>query len=138
MKKLFALVLALAMILAAVPALADNPLDRYTTEELQTLSVMIQAEILNRSGEPFELYPGEYEVGTDIPAGSWRVEYVSGGSGWFYVYTLPETAIPSFEGYLSEYEDVAAPVIGKVTLKSGQLLEVSLTVRIVPYTGIQK
>lgn len=136
MKKLLALTLALAVILAAVPVVADNPLDAYTTEDLQTLSAMIQAEIAVRIGEPFQVYPGQYYIGTDIPAGAWRIEYVSGGAGWFYVYNPSDTDIPVFEGYLSEDGSVAAPVIGKVTMTSGQILDVSLTVRFVPYTGI--
>lgn len=135
MKKLLALALAI-MILAAVPALAD--FDGYSLEALQAAAAQLQAEILRRSGEPFTVWPGQYTVGEDIPAGVYRVELLTGGSGWFWVYAQAGDVVPVFEGTLSNYEDVAAPIIGKVTLGAGMLVDVSVAVTMSAYTGVGK
>lgn len=137
MKRLFAL--ALALVILAVPALADdNPLADYSMEELQGTAAVIQAEILRRAGEPFTVQPGQYVIGEDIPAGIYRVELLTGGSGWFWVYAQAGDALPVFEGTLSSYEDVGAPIIGKVTLGAGNFLDVSVAVILSAYTGVGK
>lgn len=137
MKRLFAL--ALALVILAVPALADeNPLADFSMEQLQGTAALIQAEILRRAGEPFTVWPGQYVIGEDIPAGVYRVELQTGGSGWFWVYAQAGDAVPVFEGTLSNYEDVGAPIIGKVSLAAGNFLDVSVAVILSAYTGVGK
>lgn len=133
MKKLLALALAI-MILAAVPALAD--FEGQTLEQLQDTAARVQAEILRRSGEPFTLWPGRYTVGVDIPAGAYRVEIKTGGSGLFWVYTQADDLFPTFQGSLSTYEEVAAPIIGKVTLADGMIVDLTVAVTMSAYTGV--
>lgn len=137
MKRLLAA--ALVLLILAIPALADdNPLADYSMEELQGTAAVIQAEILRRSGEPFTVWPGQYVIGEDIPAGIYRVELQAGGSGWFWVYAQAGDAFPVFEGTLSNYEDVGAPIIGKVSLAAGNFLDVSVAVVLSAYTGVGK
>ena len=134
MKKAVSLILALLLIFLAVPVQADGPLDRYSNEELQTLSTMIQAEIYARMGDGFQLYPGEYIVGEDILAGKYRVETVKG-------YGIVSVYKTDGHLYLSEFMDATDPdnvsVIGKMTLETGMKVVIDTTVfKFVPYTGI--
>ena len=134
MKKPLSLILALAMILAAVPALADDPLAGYTTEQLQTLSTLIQAEIIRRTGSGFQLYPGTYTVGEDIPAGKYRVEVVK-SYGIVSAYKADGGLV--FTEFLSVMDPDDNAVIGKAILEDGMTVVIdSTSFRFVPYTGI--
>ena len=133
MKKLISLTLALVLSLLAVSALAD--LADLSLDELQEQAARIQAEIFSRAGNGFQLYPGEYIVGEDIPAGKYRVETVK-SYGIVSIYKVNGLL------YLSEFLNATDPdgvsILGKVALENGMTVEIESTVfRIVPYTGIQ-
>ena len=140
MKRLFAL--ALALVILAVPALADdNPLADYSMEELQGTAAVIQAEILRRAGEPFTVYPGIYVIGVDIPAGTYRIEMVK-GAGKLFVFTDPDdvpTHVPDYySGWFQRDSDMGTEVIGRIVLQAGMAIDLGSTVTFVPYTGVGK
>ena len=132
MKKLIAFTLALVLILAAIPALAE--FDGMTLEDLQAQAARIRAEILRREEKPFIVYPGEYQVGLDIPAGIYRVEMDGGLGASFDVYS---GGLLDFSAYMDVDPDIGSSVIGKVELKAGQTVEIGGTVIFRLYTGIQ-
>ena len=132
MKKLISFTLALVMILLAASAFAEFA--DLTLEDLQAQAARIQAEINARMGDGFQLYPGQYIVGEDIPAGKYRVETVK-SYGIVTVYKADGRLL------LSEFLNATDPddnaVIGKVALEDGMTVEIESTqFRFVPYVGI--
>lgn len=141
MKKLFAL--ALVLVILAVPALADeNPLAGWTLEELQATAVYIQAEILRRSGEPFDLLPGVYVAGEAIAPGAWRMEMKDEkGTGFVRVYRslddmTADYPVPLQEYLLSHAEGVGVRSLGSVWLPAGAVLQLEIPVRVSLFAGV--
>ncbi|MBE5792440.1 MAG: hypothetical protein E7322_09835 [Clostridiales bacterium] len=132
MKKIVALLLALLFVLASVPVYAKTDFDSYTTEELISLRVSINVELLLRGAEKDFVVPiGVYTVGEDIPAGSYTVRAVTYG----YI-TLYEDA-DSFYSFSEGINNADGEYIGKLTLEKGNIVKV-LSGRLLfsPYQGL--
>lgn len=139
MKRLFAL--ALALVILAVPALADeNPLADFSMEELQGTAAVIQAEILRRAGEPFTVQPGFYLAGQDLPAGTWRVE-LAGDAAEVVVYRSMEAATAEFAIPMQDYLLSIAPgvsrEVGALYLAPGFVVRIDGPVIFSPFLGVQ-
>lgn len=133
--------MVLALILGVVPALGETTtiLSDYSDEMINTMLAMLQAEKIRRFGEPFTVYPGEYVIGLDIPAGIYRVDRVKGDSK-FFVFFSAETAaanVPDLD-YWIDNDKLGTSVIGKITLREGYILSLGATVTFSPYEGIQR
>lgn len=142
MKRLFAL--ALALVILAVPALADDDsLADWSLEDLQATAVYIQAEILRRAGEPFVMLPGVYVAGESIAPGAWRVEMRDEeGTGFVRVYRslsdmTADFRIPLQEYLLSHVEGVGVRSLGSVWLPAGAVLQLEIPVLVSLFTGVQ-
>lgn len=142
MKKLLSLILALAVILAAGAAGAEAALARYSDAELLQLVAMISAEIVRRSGEPFEVLPGTYVVGRDLPAGSWRIEMRDEvGTDILEIYRnmaamTDSYPIPMQEYRLSHMEGIGTRALGNVTLADGMVVKIGIPVIFSPFLGV--
>lgn len=142
MKRLFAL--ALALVILAVPALADdNPLADFSMEQLQGTDALIQAEILRRTGEPFVMLPGVYVAGEAIMPGAWRVEMRDEtGTGFVRVWRsiddmTADFPVPLQEYLLSHAEGIGVRILGSVWLPAGAVLQLEIPVVVSPFTGVQ-
>ena len=143
MKKVFVLVLVL--ILLSVPlytALATGvDLSGMTNDELTAMKQQVDAEMLERGiAKTAILLPGEYIIGSDIPAGTYALSINSEdpGYGRYWLYADQEAFIKRVvdEAVLTvsgEMINSDGPV--KVTLIDGQLLQIEYTtsVRITGY-----
>lgn len=81
MKKIFAFVLAAALILAITPAAcAEWDLSGMSFNELVALKDQINLAIWNSDKwQEVEVPQGIYKVGSDIPAGKWTIKAPAGG-----------------------------------------------------------
>ena len=133
--------MALVVILGVVPAMGETTtiLSDYSDEMINTMLAMLQAEKIRRFGEPFTVYPGNYVIGLDIPAGIYRVDRVK-GDGKFFVFFTEETAATNVSdiNYWIDEDELGTSVIGKITLREGYVLSLGATVTFSPYEGIQR
>ena len=68
------IILTLALIIAAVPALADIDLSGLSFDELRELQARISQELTTRpEWKSVPVPPGIYRVGVEIPAGMWTI-----------------------------------------------------------------
>lgn len=136
MKKLIALILTALLLLSAACAEDwQDKLAEYSLEELQTMAAAYSAEIIRRTTESFEIPKGTYIIGEDIPAGTYRLERLnSSGSvkAW-----ADEKATKDAYGYFF-YESLTRddPVIGKLKLQAGNIIELESTVKFSLYKGV--
>lgn len=137
MKKLLSLILALALLLPAA-ALADLPdISGLTDDELLELNHQIQLRLFSEQlVNGVEVPAGEYTVGSDLPAGVYRMEVVTpSAGGYLYVFASAERQTPVNQSFLGEYWGVME--IGKIELTDGNVLRISgNSLRIFPYTGL--
>lgn len=87
MKKVFAAMLAIALLIGTFALAETVDLSQYNDNELVSLLDAVQQEIANRHIEKSaELPQGSYLVGKDIPAGSYDISVVYKGSMWMDIY----------------------------------------------------
>ena len=134
MKRLIAIILILSMLLPAA-ALADLPdLSNLSTDEL--LEVIRSAQLLLFSSElvnGITVPQGEYIIGEDIPAGTYRIE-ITGIGGYFDLYESKDGSKIA-TGLTGSTYDVTD--IGKLVLEEGNvLIWRNSTFIFYPYTGV--
>ena len=136
MKKLFALILIVALAICAACAedwqakFAD-----YSLEELQAMAAAADAEIVRRTGESFIVPQGVYIIGEDIPAGTYRLEYVK---RYASITVYPSERMMKQDEYSFTYlEGVSEdePTIGKIKLVAGEAVEINSNIRFTVYKG---
>lgn len=133
MKKLIIFILCVALLPAA--ALADLPdLSNLSTDEL--LEVIRSAQLLLFSSElvnGITVPQGEYIIGEDIPAGTYRIE-ITGIGGYFDLYESKDGSKIA-TGLTGSTYDVTG--IGKLVLEEGNVLMYrNSTFIFYPYTGV--
>ena len=135
MKRIFACVLLLTVMLLNASASAEIDLSDLSFDELIALQSKLTEEFLSRSEwKEIKVPVGTYEVGVDIPAGVYTVT-IKQSSTNFWVrdgingYTLQNLAL------YSQYEDRS--IIKKLILEDGNIVEInSSAVYFLPYTGL--
>ena len=135
MKKVFALVLVLTLLTVPLYAAVATGVDLsgMTDEELTTLKQQLDTEMLDRGiVKTAILLPGEYIIGSDMPAGTYALSINSEdpGYGRYWLYADQEAFIKRVvdEAVLTvsgEMINSDGPV--KVTLIDGQLLQIQYT-----------
>lgn len=137
MKKLIIFVLILAMM--PVIALADLPdISGLTNDELIELNHQIQLRLFSdQLANGVLINPGQYVVGQDLPAGSYRSEVVLPDDaytlGLACVYNPDDLFVETSGSVTGKgYEN-----IGKIIMEDGQIFVVdTYPVRLYPYTGL--
>lgn len=127
MKKKLAIVLA-GMMLSAGVAMADVDLKSMSFDELVDLQSQILEEVVSRKEFKCVSVPaGEYTVGSDIPAGDYTItNSVKSAMVTLYV-----------NGFESAYHLTSTdPVVGKLTLKDGDIVSTSGTLDFSTYKGL--
>ncbi len=120
MKKTVALLLVLLMMTSTASAVS---IDTLSLDELMKLRVRIEARIIELSEDWSLRVPmGIYEVGKDIPAGTYSVESESENKADFKLGSSYEDA-KSNRVFVSEYLSKNI-VIGKIALFDGQFIKV--------------
>lgn len=141
MKKAVSLMLVLILALGTAAG-AEEALARYSDADLLQLVAMISAEIVRRSGDPFEVLPGTYVVGRDLPAGSWRIEMRDQvGTDIVEIYRnmaamTDSFPIPMQEYRLSHMEGIGTRALGNVTLADGMVVKIGIPVVFSPFLGV--
>lgn len=86
----------------------------------------------------FTLHSGVYTVGDDLPAGSWRIEYVGTTTGEVALYESmiahENKLFPTFDQLLGQY--VGQLVVGKLPVKDGNILHIEGDMFFMPYQSI--
>lgn len=134
MKRLFCIILIMIMFIPA-SVLADLPdVTELSNEELIELNQLIQDQLFSRQLIDGVTVPqGTYTVGTDIPAGTYRIE-ITGIGGYYDLYES-DGGKTLETGLTGSTYDVFA--IGKFELKDGNVLKIrNSTFIFFPYTGI--
>lgn len=134
MKKLITMFLILALAMPAL-ALADLPdISGLSREDLIELNYRIQMLLFSQQlVEGVNVPPGQYIIGEDIPAGTYRIE-ITGGTGFYDVYEK-EGGRTILTGLTGKSYDVLE--IGKITLEDGNVLALyNSTFVFFPYTGL--
>ena len=134
MKKLVALILAVLLLTGC--ALAEDwqaKLAEYSLEELQEMAAAYDAEIIRRTKESFEVPTGTYVVGEDLPAGTYRVDYIR-SAGILGVYDN-QAAFDQEDPAIYQLVARDEP-IGKIKLTEGQILTVDSAVSFSLYKGL--
>ena len=127
MKKKLAIVLA-GMMLSTGVAMAEVDLKSMSFDELVDLQSQILEEVVSREEFKCVSVPaGEYTVGVDIPAGDYTIASNTKSS----MITL---YVNGFESayYLTSKD----PVVGKLTLKDGDIVSTSGTLDFSTYKGL--
>ena len=124
MKTLAVIAVALIMVSTMSFAYAED-LSAKSDEELLALYQEIQTILLARNGNyTIELASGKYVIGTDFPAGSYRVEAKGAySSTQVKVYKDTNAKYPSDSYILAELYQ--SSVIGKLDVEPGNILEIS-------------
>ena len=141
MKKIITLMLALTMILAAVPAgseTIEEILAPYTDAELQSVIAIYGEELLRRTGKEFILEPGMYIVGVDIPELAYRVETVDGeiAAVWFFENEAAILNWSPFYSHMFDPDDMQS--VGRIYLTTDNVIEIDYhPLRFIPYTGVK-
>ena len=83
------------------------------------------------------IYPGEYIVGEDIPAGSYRIEVILPKEAFAYGSALVHDPADMFTSVSGDITGEGFENIGNITMKDGQIFDVEVySIRIYPYTGL--
>lgn len=140
MKRIIAILAALILfvLVPAFGAAESSPLASYDDEMIQLMCSVFRAELLRRAGEPFDVLPGIYVVGVDIPVMAYRVEPPETGLASADFYRSMEDLYNYFPFHTVTFLDGDPEAIGRVYLTEGFIVEVRYhAVRFVPYTGIE-
>lgn len=134
MKKLLTIILILALVLPSA-ALADLPdLSGMSSDELLNLIHYAQALLFSTELENGITVPqGDYIIGEDIPAGTYRIE-ITGIGGFFDLYESKDgrKLATGLTGSTYNVTD-----IGKLVLEDGNVLSYrNSTFIFFPYTGV--
>ncbi len=126
---------------ADVQVIGQQTLDDLSDSELQYFVAVYNAELLRRSAEAFELDPGIYIVGQDLPAGTYRIEMSAGLAGMadIYVYQTHDMYTSGnrcYQTMLSEHSNLTA--IGKLYLGVDNVLEIDGKFIFTPYAGVER
>lgn len=110
-------------------------------DDLVYFSVMCKTELLRRRGESFDLDPGIYTVGQDLPAGYYRIEMIAGvmGIADFKIFNSVKDYQNQNPGYymvLSQNSDVTS--VGKVYLGMDNVLYFDGKMNFTPYSGVDR
>nr|DAG61890.1 MAG TPA: hypothetical protein [Caudoviricetes sp.] len=127
MKKKLAIVLA-GMMLSTGVAMAEVDLKSMSFDELVDLQSQILEEVVSREEFKCVSVPaGEYTVGVDIPAGDYTIASNTKSS-------MVTLYVNGFESayYLTSKD----PVVGKLTLKDGDIVSTSGTLDFSTYKGL--
>ncbi|MBO7662793.1 MAG: hypothetical protein J6U01_05440 [Clostridia bacterium] len=136
MKKLFAVVLILAVLLP-FSALADLPdISNLSTDELLELNHQIQSRLFSQKlVDGVDVPAGDYIVGEDIPAGVYRLVVVFPKSGGTLRVYPSKDEHYTLDSFLGEFWGVTE--LGKVALEDGNIVHITgNTLRFFPYTGL--
>ena len=135
MKKIVALLLALMLCLGSFPAFADVDLSAYSQEELIALRDLINLELLKRGIEKEVTVPiGMYEVGVDIPAGTYTVKPKPNGYANIEVWKSVSSKYSMSSEFVSDYDK---EYIGKLKLIDGNIIEITHgSLVFSPYQGL--
>ena len=126
----------LLLVLLPVVSFADLPdLSGLSRSELFELSAQIQALLFDESLVDGILIPaGEYVIGEDIPAGTYRADVVSDVGGLCAIYPSVTNNGRSFKFYLG---NMYGTLTFRLELEEGSLLQIQYnSLMIYPYTGI--
>ena len=132
MKKLFCLMLAI--ILFPVVSLADLPdISGLSSDELIELTRQISFKLFGEKlTNGVEVPSGEYIIGTDIPAGTYRLEVCFPNAGGSLSVSNEKGQV--YHSFLGEFWGVVE--IGKIVLTDGSIFNTSSSLRFFPYTGL--
>ncbi len=120
MKKLVAMALAATMMLSTPVVAAEVDLSGMTLDELVTLKTSISEEISARTAdESNEIGNGEYVVGTDIKAGSFKFENTNDKAMNLFVY---ENEAQCKSRKHSVWDYLGAGDLAYLALKEGNIL----------------
>lgn len=135
MKKLLIAILIILLLLPNV--LAAPSLSVMSTDELIKLKTNIQAELMAREEvKSFEVPTGIYEVGVDLPAGTYTITLKSGYSSIFAVANT-EKEISSYD-YLQSFTIEQENILGKFRLEEGMFIRNSTNpIILTTYTGLK-
>jgi hypothetical protein len=140
MRKLTAIILALAVLFALSPVMAED-FESMSIQQLLALRSSIEAELLARGDhDSFTVPPGEYLIGIDIPAGQYSISLKDPSSYGASIYTHKNEAEFRKGGYDRTFSLRSAgdAVVGKVTLYEGEILEIThASVVFALYSGIK-
>lgn len=128
MKKLIALALVI-LSLIPVAVLADVDLSSMSYDELVSLNSKLFAEIISRPEFKEVTVPtGTYNVGEDIPAGTYSLGLANGTFG----------SMIQINGFQGSYAVTSTDqTVGKVVLKEGDSVEISMgSIIFKPYVGL--
>lgn len=131
-KVLQILVLSLALVLFALPVLAESlDLQAMSTEDLIALQAAVNKELAARNFAEKEVTvpPGTYIIGEDIPAGNYSFRCDSSFAG---------IDIEEANGrFVSGHSLREGETVGKQPLANGQVIEISYgSVVFMPYRGL--
>ena len=140
MKKLLALILAVALILPAA-ALADIPdISNLSKEELMELNKLVNDLLFESSLPEGVLLPaGDYIVGVDIPAGEYRADVVSDTGGIITVYKTKEDAEKHAMSYISEVSlgNMWGTLVFRLVLEEGNYVRLKYnSLKLYKYAGL--
>ena len=141
MKKLVS-ILVLVFLVVSSAAAEDFDLSGLSFDQLVQLQSRITMEIMQRDEWQEVTVPaGIYEVGKDIPAGTWSLEMASKGNCEVLLYpnkaeSENEFGFSLFDVVLSEYLEKLT--VGKLDLRNGNILQLSGDMIVRPFTGMFK
>ncbi len=123
--RIMTVVSTMVFLLLAMSCAFAEDLNAKSDEELLALYQEIQAILLARNGNyTVELASGKYTIGTDFPAGSYRIEAKGAySSTQVKVYKNADEKYPSESYILAELYQ--SSVIGKLDVVSGNVLEIA-------------
>ena len=135
MKKICALVLALLLIQSA--ALAAD-LSGMSFDELLALRDQVQRELISRpEWKEVTVPPGEYTIGIDIPAGVYSISYAGKRPGNFRVWGAAVKDYKANGGLLINTSiNKDDPLLARLVLKEGNVLETTTAILMTPYQGL--
>lgn len=134
MQKVITFVLCLALILGmAAPAWAAE-LSEMAYEELIQLRQRLDQEIVSRpEWKEVTVPPGRYTVGIDIPAGSYSIRVIGEWTAHVIVFGSEYGDYSANGGLIySGSVDDDDPLIGKLTLKNGYVIDIGGSVVFAP------
>lgn len=141
MKKLVS-ILVLVFLVVSSAAAEDINLSSLSFDQLVQLQSRITMEIMQRNEWQEVTVPaGIYEVGKDIPAGTWSLEMADKGMCEVLLYpnkaqSEQEFGFSLFDVVLSEL--LEKTTVGKLDMQNGNILQLSGNVIFRPFTGMFK
>lgn len=140
MKRVFAMLAVVLMLLASVAVAEEIDLSGLNDEEIVILMQRVQEEIVARHIEKTAtMRSGSYIAGRDFPAGSYVYTCLAAGNEWGNLTIHAEEGA----GQMLFWKVVSAPEDGKeplsyfVTLKSGDRLKSDVPFSLTIYAGMR-